>query len=83
LTFGEFAEWSSLLLNPQASSDALDTHVFRFSRPKRGVFPSVASCALRAEKISDEALVWQAFDEHPSMVLRRSDIVASGHQLER
>ncbi|MFZ0561970.1 MAG: HAD-IIIC family phosphatase [Terriglobales bacterium] len=26
---------------------------------------------------NDEALVWQAFDEHPSMVLRRSDIVAS------
>jgi hypothetical protein len=36
-----------------------------------------------ALKISDEALVWQAFDEHPSMVLRRSDIVASGHQLEK
>jgi hypothetical protein len=26
--FGEFAEWSSLLLNPQASSDASDTLVF-------------------------------------------------------
>jgi FkbH-like protein len=26
---------------------------------------------------NDESLVWRAFDEHPSMVLRRADIVAS------
>jgi FkbH-like protein len=36
---------------------------------QRGVLLALASK-------NDEALVWQAFEEHPSMVLRRSDIVA-------
>jgi FkbH-like protein len=36
---------------------------------KKGVLIALASK-------NDEAVVWQAFDEHPSMVLRRSDITA-------
>jgi FkbH-like protein len=36
---------------------------------KKGVLLALASK-------NDEAIVWQAFDEHPSMILRRSDILA-------
>ncbi len=36
---------------------------------QRGVLLALASK-------NDESIVWQAFEEHPSMVLRRSDIVA-------
>jgi FkbH-like protein len=37
---------------------------------KEGVLLAIASK-------NDEKLVWQAFDEHPAMILRRSDITAS------
>ncbi len=46
-----------------------------FQRVVRGLSQSGVLLVLASK--NDEGLVWQAFDEHPSMVLRRSDIAAS------
>ena len=46
-----------------------------FQRVARNVKQKGTLLALVSK--NDESLVWRAFDEHPSMVLRRADIVAS------
>jgi FkbH-like protein len=46
-----------------------------FQRVARGLAQSGVLLALASK--NDESLVWQAFDQHPGMVLRRSDITAS------
>lgn len=46
-----------------------------FQRVARGLSQSGVLLALASK--NDESLVWQAFDQHPSMVLRLSDISAS------
>jgi FkbH-like protein len=46
-----------------------------FQRVVRGLQQKGTLIALVSK--NDESLVWQVFDEHPSMVLRRSDIVAA------